>query len=257
MNRLIDAALSKKRAMREGDAPYPDDDAMVVTRFEGARLMELDPSVHHATARPQRLLKNDGTIVTQIVESVRRPAMGYHRRNASFAGGARVMTVKSFLSAKRDARVHAVHGMRERAGSVREQPRESVRLHREMDSRAVLIPMTRAAPGAIDRGAGPSLYMVGFGLDAASSSFWCLMQYGAHGTASSRLGSIGPPSIRHRPYVPLSIRRSAACTCCRIVVSSSASVKSSLSDSSATLASPISAAVSIICPRPASTSRLM
>jgi pimeloyl-ACP methyl ester carboxylesterase len=99
MNRLIDAALSKLKAMRTGTAPYPDDDVMIVTRFEGARLMELDPTIHHATVKPQRLLKNDGTIVTQIVESVRRPATGYERRNATFSGGARVMTVRSFLSA--------------------------------------------------------------------------------------------------------------------------------------------------------------
>ena len=99
MNRLIDQALARRKAMGSGAAPYPDDDAMVVTRFEGARMMELDPSIHHSTAKPQKLLKNDGTIVTQIVESVRRPARGYDKRNASFQGGVRMTTVRSFLSA--------------------------------------------------------------------------------------------------------------------------------------------------------------
>jgi pimeloyl-ACP methyl ester carboxylesterase len=99
MNRLIDAALAARKAMKAGSAPYPDDDAFVVTRFEGARLMELDPSVHHSTLKAQKLLKNDGTVVTQMVESVRQPARGYDRRNASFEGGARLMTVHSFLSA--------------------------------------------------------------------------------------------------------------------------------------------------------------
>ena len=99
MNRLIDQALAAREAMRSGAASYPDDDAMVITRFEGARLMELDDSIHHSTTKPQQLLTNDGTIVTQIVESVRRPARGYDRRNASFNGGARVTTVRSFLSA--------------------------------------------------------------------------------------------------------------------------------------------------------------
>ena len=99
MNRLIDTALGELKAMKSGSAPYPDNDAMVVTRFEGARLMELDPSIHHATLRPRKLLKNDGSIVTQIVESVRVPARGYDKRNASFEGGARVMTLRSFLSA--------------------------------------------------------------------------------------------------------------------------------------------------------------
>jgi pimeloyl-ACP methyl ester carboxylesterase len=99
MNRLIDKALAQLNAMKSGTAPYPDNDAMLITRFEGARLMELDPSIHHGTLEPQKLLQNDGTIVTRIVESVRRPARGYDRRNASFEGGARVMTLRSFLSA--------------------------------------------------------------------------------------------------------------------------------------------------------------
>jgi pimeloyl-ACP methyl ester carboxylesterase len=99
MNRLIDAALAETKAMKAGTAPYPDDDAMVVTRFEGARLMELDPSIHHGTVKPEKLLKNDGTVVTQIVESVRLAARGYDKRNASFEGGARIMTRHSFLSA--------------------------------------------------------------------------------------------------------------------------------------------------------------
>jgi pimeloyl-ACP methyl ester carboxylesterase len=99
MNRLIDKALAQLNAMKSGTAPYPDNDAMLITRFEGARLMELDPSIHHGTLEPQKLLQNDGTIVKRIVESVRRPARGYDRRNASFEGGARVMTLRSFLSA--------------------------------------------------------------------------------------------------------------------------------------------------------------
>jgi pimeloyl-ACP methyl ester carboxylesterase len=99
MNRLIDTALAELKAMRSETAPYPDDDAMMVTRFEGARLMELDPTIHHSTMKPRRLLKNDGTIVTQVVESVRRPPRGYDTRNASFEGGARIMTLRSFLSA--------------------------------------------------------------------------------------------------------------------------------------------------------------
>lgn len=98
MNRLIDRALAELKAMKTGAAPFPDDNAFIVPRFEGARLMELDPSVHHSTRKPQKLLKNDGTIVTQIVESVRRPARGDDRRNASFEGGAGMMTVRSFLS---------------------------------------------------------------------------------------------------------------------------------------------------------------
>jgi pimeloyl-ACP methyl ester carboxylesterase len=99
MNRLIDTAVAQLKQMQAGTARYPDDDGMIITRFEGARLMELDPSIHHGTAKPQKLLKNDGSVVTQIVESVRRAAEGYASRNASFAAGARVLTTRSFLSA--------------------------------------------------------------------------------------------------------------------------------------------------------------
>ena len=31
--------------------------------------MQLDLSVHHSTAKPRKLLKNDGTVVTQVVKT--------------------------------------------------------------------------------------------------------------------------------------------------------------------------------------------
>jgi pimeloyl-ACP methyl ester carboxylesterase len=99
MNRLIDRVVAERQAMKAGKALYPDNDAFVIPRFEGARLMELDPSIHHGTTKPRKVLKNDGTVVTEIAESVRLPARGYDRRNATFEGGARVLTLQSFLSA--------------------------------------------------------------------------------------------------------------------------------------------------------------
>jgi hypothetical protein len=99
MNRLIDLAKTKLQKMKAGDESYPDDDVFLVPRGEGARLMELDMSIHHSTAKPQKLLKNDGTIVTQIVESVRKPTRGLEAQNASFKGGTRLLTLRSFLSA--------------------------------------------------------------------------------------------------------------------------------------------------------------
>ena len=98
MNRLIDRALADLDAMRSGSGPYPDDNALVVTRAAGARLMELDPGIHGGTLKPRRLLQNDGTVVTRIVKSVRRPRRGQDTRNASFESGARMMTLRSFLS---------------------------------------------------------------------------------------------------------------------------------------------------------------
>ena len=98
MNRLIYRALADLKAMQSGSGPYPDDNALVVTRAAGARLMELDPRIHDGTLKPQKLLQNDGTVVTQIVKSVRRPRRGQKTRNASFERGARMMTLRSFLS---------------------------------------------------------------------------------------------------------------------------------------------------------------
>ena len=99
MNRLIDGARLKLQKMKARQDSFPDDDVFLVVRGEGARLMELDLSIHHGTVRPQKLLKNDGTIVTEIVESVRRPASGLEAQNASFRGGTRLLTLRSFLSA--------------------------------------------------------------------------------------------------------------------------------------------------------------
>jgi hypothetical protein len=98
MNKLIDDALQKLREIEDG--PYPDDDAaFLITRGDGARLMELDLSIHHSTVKPQKLLKNDGSIVTQIVESVRLADTELADLNATFDGGTRFLTVRSFLSA--------------------------------------------------------------------------------------------------------------------------------------------------------------
>jgi hypothetical protein len=99
MNRLIDLAMDRQSQMRNGKYVYPDDDAFVVPKGLGARLMQLDPSIHHSTAKPRKLLKNDGTISTQIVESVRRASPQLAAENASFGNGVALLTLRSFLSA--------------------------------------------------------------------------------------------------------------------------------------------------------------
>jgi pimeloyl-ACP methyl ester carboxylesterase len=97
----IDAALdpfNPANGYKDGASHYSPAFQRKYFAAQAAR-MELDPSIHHSTLKPQKLLKNDGTVATQIVESVRQPARGYDRRNASFEGGARLMTLRSFLSA--------------------------------------------------------------------------------------------------------------------------------------------------------------
>jgi pimeloyl-ACP methyl ester carboxylesterase len=99
MNRLIDTALARLAAMKAGTDAYPDDDIFPIIRGEGARLMEIDPSVHHTTVKPEKLIKDDGTVVTQIVESVRPVGRGSEKLNAAFKTGTRQLTIRSFLSA--------------------------------------------------------------------------------------------------------------------------------------------------------------
>ena len=68
-------------------------------RGEGARLTALDPSIHHSTVQPQKLLNNNGEVVTQIVESVRKAGPEARATNARFSGGTNLLTVRSFMSA--------------------------------------------------------------------------------------------------------------------------------------------------------------
>jgi len=105
MNRLI--TMAQKRQKEAG----ADDDVFLIPRGEGARLMELDLSVHHATLKPRKLLKNDGTISTQIVESVRPVGRGSEKDNAGFRRGTRVLTLTSFLSANAVRATNSMDGV--------------------------------------------------------------------------------------------------------------------------------------------------
>ena len=97
MNVLIDEALQRLREIEASN--YPDDDApFIIVRGQGARLTQLDLTVHHTTVNSQQLLKNDGTVSVQIVESVRVANPGLIDQNAMFDGGTAFLTVRSFLS---------------------------------------------------------------------------------------------------------------------------------------------------------------
>jgi len=111
MNKLIDDALRKVALMKEGKYHYPDDDVFVVVGGGGARLMELDLSIHHGTIQPQKLLKNDGGIVTEVVHSVRRANPALAKESATFENGARLLTVRSFLSANATRAADSMDGI--------------------------------------------------------------------------------------------------------------------------------------------------
>ncbi len=99
LNLLIGLAKDRLSRMEKGSYRYSDDDVFVVVKGAGGRLMQLDPSIHHATAAPRKLLRNDGSIVEQIVESVRRPDPSLKNQDTRFSTGSRLLTVRSFLSA--------------------------------------------------------------------------------------------------------------------------------------------------------------
>jgi hypothetical protein len=110
MNRLIDLALERLHEIEASDNPG-DDAPFIIPRGDNAKLFHLDPSILHSTVNPQKLLKNDGNIVTQIVESVRVAAPEIARLNAAFDGGTLFLTVRSFLSANAVRATNSLDGI--------------------------------------------------------------------------------------------------------------------------------------------------
>ena len=108
MNRLIAIALERMAAIEQGTYRYPDDDAFIIPRSDNARLMRLDPSIDHSTVNPRKMIKNDGAIEDCcIVDSV-RPVSSSPEENASFGGGTRMLTLRSFLSTRAIRSTHAM-----------------------------------------------------------------------------------------------------------------------------------------------------
>jgi hypothetical protein len=109
MNALIDTALLAQTRMKSGDYAYPDDDIVIIPSGGNpgpgpggsAALAALDPSIAEmmSTARPEKLLHNDGSVKTEIVHSVAvsQPEMAV--TNRAFDTGTKLFTLKSFLSA--------------------------------------------------------------------------------------------------------------------------------------------------------------
>jgi len=109
MNKLIDMALDKVARMKRNEYPYPDDDILVIPRGgnpgsgpgASAALFIAQPDIAaiNSTARPAHLLRNDGTVATQVVHSVYVADPKLARDNMRFGTGTKVYTLRSFLSA--------------------------------------------------------------------------------------------------------------------------------------------------------------
>jgi len=110
MTRLIAIAHDKLDRIKRNAYPYPDDDIMIIPRGGNpgagagadARLFVAQPDIAaiNMSSHPVKLLRNDGTIATQIVKSVFVADPSIARRNLSFRAGTKVFTLRSFLSAQ-------------------------------------------------------------------------------------------------------------------------------------------------------------
>lgn len=96
MNRLIDEALAR---LNEAEAAGDSDAPFIVPMGDGSRMADIDVSIHHSTAVPRKLVKNDGTVDgSKVVESVRIANLG--PENAVGFGATMFLTTKSFLSVR-------------------------------------------------------------------------------------------------------------------------------------------------------------
>jgi pimeloyl-ACP methyl ester carboxylesterase len=118
MNRLIESARDKLDRMTRNVYPYPDDDVIVIPRGgnpgsgpgASAALFVAMPSLAavNSTAKPARLLRNDGSIATQIIRSVYVADPKLSRANLRFGTGTKIYTLRSFLSANAIRARHAL-----------------------------------------------------------------------------------------------------------------------------------------------------
>jgi hypothetical protein len=109
MNRLIDMAQDKLARMKRNEYPYPDDDIIVIPRGgnpgsgpgASAALFIAEPDIAavNSTVRPEKLLRNDGSITTEVVKSVYVANPKLSQDNLRFRSGTKVYTLRSFLSA--------------------------------------------------------------------------------------------------------------------------------------------------------------
>jgi hypothetical protein len=123
MNAQIAQVLAARKRMAKGDYQYPDNDIVLVPFSDqdgSAGLMLMDPSIPEfmSTAKPEKLLKNDGSIVTQMVHSVAVPELGQAKANREFNAGTKVLTFTSYLSANATRSTNSLDGIEDCATNI-------------------------------------------------------------------------------------------------------------------------------------------
>jgi hypothetical protein len=120
MNLLIDKALERRRAISEGKGPYPDDEAFFIPHGGNpgpgpggaSQLHSMDLAVSlRQTKAPRKLLKNDASIVSQIVSSVSPPELDTKQTTNSFSKGTKQLTLTSFLSTQAVRSTNSLDGI--------------------------------------------------------------------------------------------------------------------------------------------------
>lgn len=120
MNALIAESLAKLQAMK-GTYAYPDDDIVVIPRGgnpgagpgASAALFVYDPAIPaiNRTARPEKLLRNDGSVERRVVDSVFVANPKLRDLHYSFNGGTKILSVRSFISANATRSTDALGGI--------------------------------------------------------------------------------------------------------------------------------------------------
>ena len=111
MNRLIAAAANQAAQLGTPRAPFPDDNIFFIVRASGARLVDASTRADSSTSQPRKLMKNNEKIVTEVVQPVRPVTPAQAALNSQFEGGARLLTLKSFLTANAIRSTNAMTGI--------------------------------------------------------------------------------------------------------------------------------------------------
>jgi hypothetical protein len=111
MDELIAKAQHRVHEVESGGSFLTDDEPFTVYKGDAARLLQLDLSIHHSTSEPEKLLRNDGSISTEIVESVRPAQPGLREDNATLGAGTMMLTARSFLSGRAVRSTNSMDGL--------------------------------------------------------------------------------------------------------------------------------------------------
>lgn len=120
MNALIDSAKKKSEEIKQGNGSYPDNDIFVIPHGGNpgagpggaSQLHSLDLNISlRRTNFPQKLLKNDGSISRQIVNSVSPYEPNTLASTMSFDRGTKLLTLRSFLSTQAVRSTNSLNGI--------------------------------------------------------------------------------------------------------------------------------------------------